>query len=110
MPLSAGTVGTVLPYFPPEQRQLGAWVNQAHIGKLACTGNVTLNAGATSTTVSDVRVGAFSFIGLTPITANAASAVAAGNVYISTRGKATFTITHPNSAAADKTFVYAVLG
>lgn len=86
------------------------WASQVHIGKLQCTGTVTLTANATSTTVADVRAGAFSFVGLTPLTANAASAQAAGNVYVSTRAKQQFTITHPNSAAADKTFAYAVLG
>ena len=70
----------------------------------------TAITAAVSSYAADVRAGAFSFIGLCPLTANAASTQAAGNVYISTRGKRTFTIAHPNSAAADKTFSYVVLG
>lgn len=110
MPLSAGAAGPILPYFPPEQRQLGAWANQVHIGKLACNGVVTLTANATSTSVADQRAGAFSFIDFRPTTANAASAQAAGAMWASTRGKAYFVITHTNSAAVDKTFVYCILG
>lgn len=109
MPASA-TALVSLPFFPKGMEAIGVWASQIHIGKLACTGTVTLTAGTTSTTVADVRAGAFSFIGLCPLTANAASTQAAGNVYISTRGKRTFTIAHPNSAAADKTFSYVVLG
>ena len=109
MPLSA-TALVSLPTWSKGQEAIGVWASQIHIGKLACTGTVTLTANATSTTVADVRAGAFSFVGLCPLTANAASAQAAGNVYISTRAKRQFTITHPNSAAADKTFSYVVLG
>lgn len=109
MPASA-TALVSLPFFPKGMEAIGVWASQIHIGKLACTGTVTLTAGATSTTVADVRAGAHSFFGLCPLTANAASTQAAGNVYISTRGKRTFTIAHPNSAAADKTFSYVVLG
>lgn len=109
MPASA-TALVSLPFFPKGMEAIGVWASQIHIGKLACTGTVTLTANATSTTVADVRAGAHSFFGLCPLTANAASTQAAGNVYISTRGKRTFTIAHPNSVAADKTFSYVVLG
>lgn len=109
MPLSA-TALVSLPTWPKGQEAIGVWASQVHIGKLACTDTVTLTAGATSTTVADVRAGAFSFIGLTPLTANAASTQAAGNVYVSTRAKRQFVLTHPNSASVDKTFAYVVLG
>ena len=45
-----------------------------------------------------------------PQTANASSEMASGGMYVSSRGKQTFTITHPNNANADKTFGYVVLG
>lgn len=109
MPASA-TALVSLPFFPKGMEAIGVWASQIHIGKLACTGTVTLTANATSTTVADVRAGAFSFFGLCPLTANAASAQAAGNVYVSTRAKQQFVITHPNSASVDKNFVYVVLG
>ena len=92
------------------RRLLGQWAREANQGHLANTGVVTLTAAATSTTVADTRAGVNSFIGLCPTTANAASAMAVGNVYISTRAKQTFTIAHPNSAAADQTFTYCILG
>ncbi len=109
MPTSA-TALVSLPFFPKGMEAIGVWASQIHIGKLACTGTVTLTANATSTTVVDIRAGVNSFFGLCPLTANASSTQAAGNVYISTRAKRQFTIAHPNSAAADKTFSYIVLG
>ena len=109
MPASA-TALVSLPLWPKGMEAVQVWASQIHIGKLACTGTVTLTANATSTTVADVRAGAFSFVGLSPLTANAASAQAAGNVFLSTRAKQQFVLTHPNSASVDKTFTYVVLG
>ena len=109
MPASA-TALVSLPLWPKGMEAVQVWASQIHIGKLACTGTVTLTANATSTTVADQRAGANSFFGLCPLTANAASAQAAGNVYISTRAKQQFVIAHPNTSATDKTFVYSVLG
>ena len=109
MPASA-TALVSLPFFPKGMEAIGVWASQVHIGKLACTGTVTLTANATSTTVVDIRAGVNSFFGLCPLTANASSTQAAGNVYISTRAKRQFVITHPNSAAADQQFAYVILG
>jgi hypothetical protein len=109
MPASA-TALISLPPFPKGMEAIGVWASQIHIGKLACTGTVTLAASATSTSVADLRAGANSFFGLCPLTANAASAQAAGNVYVSTRAKQSFVLTHPSSASTDKTFSYVVLG
>lgn len=114
MTISAGATVLPVPQFVPDEKAhrkaIADWMQTAAQGKLACVGNVTLTANATSTTVADVRAGQFSFISLTPITANAASAITAGNVWISTQGKKTFTIAHPTSASSDKTFRYAILG
>ena len=92
------------------RRQIAAWIREAQQGHIANVGTLTLTANTTSTTATDYRAGPSSFIGLMPITANAASAQAVGNVYVSTRGKQTFTVTHPSSASTDQNFVYTILG
>ncbi len=111
MTVSAGSSVNV-PYFQADEkihrRKLAEWAKQANIGHIPVVGNVTLAAGATSTSVADARVAPGSWIGLVPITANALSA--APTVWVSTFGIEYFVITHANSASADKTFRYAVLG
>ncbi len=112
MPLSANA-GVSLPYLKPGD-PLTTWVSQVHLGKLACVGTVTLTPNATSTTVADIRAGIFSFIGLMPTTARGASAMGAGTLFVSTRGKRTFTLTHPSashsSTASSRAFTYCILG
>ena len=61
-----------------DARGLAAIVNRLNVGKLNCTGTVMLAPGAPSTVVADSRATAMSFIGLSPLTANAAAEVAAG--------------------------------
>ena len=113
MATSAGT-RQALPTFilneTEHRKQISGWMREVHQGKLANTGMVTLATSAASTTVLDSRAGAFSWIGLMPTTANAASAIADGSVYISSQGKQTFTITHANNAVADRIYRYALLG
>lgn len=113
MPSSAGTRQAV-PFFITDElmhrRAIAAWMREAHQGKLACTGNVTLatSASASSTTILDARIGAFSFIGFMPTTLNAASAMPA--LYVSSRSQGGAIVSHAINAAADKTYVYAILG
>ena len=83
-------------------------VNSLRDGKVNSTGSVTLTASATTTTVTDLRAGQDSVILFMPTTANAAAA--AGGMYVSTRGKQSFTLTHANNAQTDRTFAYVVLG
>lgn len=105
---------TSVPVFEPDDVQhrirISNWAIQAAQGKLNNTGSVTLSAGVVSTSVSDARVGINSFIGFTPTTANAASEVGAGTMYLSTRGDSFFVITHANAASVDRTFAYCILG
>lgn len=111
MALSAGSSVTV-PYFQHDElqhrRKIAEWSKLVNQGHIPVVGNVTLTASTVSTTVADKRVAPGSWIGLVPITANALSA--APTVWVSTFGFETFTITHNNSASADKTYRYAVLG
>ena len=87
---------------------LVAFVNRMLIGKLNVTGTITLTAGATSTTLTDSRIGSTSYIDFMPTTANAATAKA--NLYVSARTKGAATLTHALSANTDQTFVYVVIG
>lgn len=113
MATSAGTRQSLPTFIPNEiehRKQISAWMREVHQGKLANTGSVTLQTSTAATVVTDSRAGNFSWIGLMPTTASAASAVADGSVYISSQGKQTFTITHTNNAVADRIFRYAILG
>lgn len=81
-------------------------LNAVQRGKLNCTGQVTLTAGGTTTTVVDPRIGPDSCILLSPLTANAAAVA----WWISAQSNGSATITHPNSPAADQKFNFALIG
>lgn len=81
-------------------------------GRSNAVGTVTLATGAASTVVA-------TFTGicapgsvpiLVPTTANAATEVGNGTMYVSSVGLNTFTITHANSATTGRTFLYAIVG
>ena len=95
-----------LPTDGANARQVAQVVNLVVDGKQNNLGSVTLSANSATSVVSDTKAGADSCVLLMPTTANAASASA----FVSSRGKNTFTITHGNTSATDKTFVYAVIG
>jgi len=113
MALSAG-VRTGIAGFKKDgarhRREIVNWGQENQIGHIACTGSVTLLANAISTTVADTRAGVASFIQFMPTTQDAAREVANGNLYVSTRDKQFFVITHTNDPSATRTFTYAVLG
>lgn len=113
MPASADARTAVSPFMPDgalHRRQIASWANQVHVGHLANTGTVTLTANAQSTTVADSRVSFNSFVGFMPLTANAASELAGGGMWVSTQANESFTITHTSAASADRQFRYALLG
>ncbi len=91
-------------------RALASVINRINTGKINCTGTVTLTANAASTTVTDSRATAFSFIGLLPTTANAAAEYGAGTWRVATRQNGSFVITHANNAQTDRDFIYVILG
>jgi hypothetical protein len=105
-------VGAPVPTFlndaTKHRQNISTWARQVNQGKIPVTGNLTLAANATTTTVTDPRVGINSFIGLVPTTANGASAMP--TVWVSSFGKQTFTLTHSNTASVDKSFRYCVIG
>ncbi len=97
-----------LPPMGAEPRQIAEVVNRTIDGKLNSTGSVTLTASATSTVVAEARSGPDSVVLFMPTTANAAAELA--TMFVSLRGKQTFTITHANNAQTDRTFKYVVIG
>jgi len=99
-----------LPAAGGDPRQIAAVVNRINQGKINCTGSVTLTPGQATTTVTDARAGAGSFIGLTAVTASAATELAAGTCYVSGRARGSFTLAHANNATTDRAFLYAIVG
>lgn len=111
MAVSAGTRIAPTGFLPDQiqhRRLIAQWMREAHQGHLGNVGSVTLMTGTAATAVVDFRVGPFSFIGLTPLTANGAGAV--GSTYISSRSAEGFTIAHASTTTADRAFSYCVLG
>lgn len=98
------------PPLPPDSgdKETRRTVNRVLQGKTNNFGTVTLTANATSTAISDPRIGINSVIHLQPTTANAAGALA--TTYFGSPGDGTVTITHANNAQTDKTFLYTVVG
>lgn len=97
------------PGITPSERDLAriaSLVYGHHTGKMNVVASVTLTAGATTTTITDQRIGGSSFIGLSPTSATAAIAP----VYVSAKGKGTATLTHDNTADTDRTFDVVIFG
>lgn len=89
---------------------LAAVVNLILQGKINAGSTLTLAAGAIGTVFSDSRAGPASFIGLQPLTIDAGDEFAAGSLYVTAQGKASFTVMHRNNGMVDRTFRYIVLG
>lgn len=83
-------------------------IKQLAQGRSNATGTFTLTAGATSTVVTGEYISSDSHIFFTPLTDNAAGAVA--TTYVALVGNKTFTITHANAATADRAFAFIALG
>ena len=99
-----------LPTEATNPREVSQVVNNILEGKLNSTGSFTCTASAATTAVTDFRAGKESVILLMPTTANAASELGAGTIYVSTRAKQGFTVTHANNPQTDRTFEYVVIG
>lgn len=91
-------------------RDVAFAVNQLVDGKMNATGQLTLAQNATSTTVTDYRVGENSVILMMPLTRNASSEYTNNHFYISDRSKFSFTIQHRSKNHSDLNFMYVVLG
>lgn len=93
----------------PSLRELQLTVNELLSGRSSNTGTVTLSIDTTATTVDNPIVHENSIVLLFPQTASAASELGAGGLY-AVAGDGSFTATHSNSATADRTFGYVVVG
>jgi hypothetical protein len=91
------------------EEKLARVLNNAVGGRINCTVAVTLRASQTTTTVTDPRISATSFLMWMPTTANASTAEKAG-IYVSARGNGTATLTHASNAAVDQSFIMLILG
>jgi hypothetical protein len=99
------------PLLPPAggtPRAVATCVNLAMRGKVNATGVVTLTPNQPTTVVSDARIGVDSYIGLSPLTANAAAALA--TTYVSARASGSATIAHANNAQTDRSFAVLIIG
>lgn len=85
-------------------------ISAALRGKTNNRGEITLTAGAATTTLTDEKIGADSVIALQAMTANAAAEIGAGTLYFSAMTGGAATITHANNAQTDRTFRYTVTG
>lgn len=92
------------------QRKAVLWMAQAHNGHIANTGVFTADSGTAETVLTDSRIGFASCILFAPTTANAATELGAGTLYISTQSAGAATVTHANAVTGDRTFRYAILG
>lgn len=91
-----------------DRRSVEDRVNLILAGKINATKSVTLTAGATTTTLTDARISAASYIGLMPTTATASAAMDA--VYVSARTSGSATLTHDNTADVDRTYLALIIG
>ena len=89
------------------RRKLAEGINNLGEGKLRSTGRVTLAPGVATTVLNDARIGPSSYVGFSPLSANAK---AEGDPWRSNQGKGTVTLNHANNAQVDRTYDYVVLG
>jgi hypothetical protein len=77
-------------------------------GKGNNIGDVTLTANSATTTLLNPLITPSSHISFSPLTLNAAAAIA--GLYVSARAAGTATLTHANNAQTDRHFTYTVDG
>lgn len=85
-------------------------IQQLAAGRSNAVGSVTLATGASSTTVTTANCAAGSVPILVPASANAATEVGNGTIYVSAVANGAFTITHANAATTGRVFLWAVVG
>lgn len=81
-------------------------------GKVECIVELTLTANTASTTLTDERLSNQSVVHFDPKTANAATEIYGGTMYVLTanRGTGSWVITHANNAQTDRSFQVSILG
>ena len=95
---------------PQQMRRIVGTVNRINSGGINVTKDATLTANAATTTITDARISSQSFIGLMPITSNAAAALATTYVPAATQLNGSAVIAHANNAQTDRTFRLLIIG
>lgn len=88
-------------------------IRELAAGRSNAVGRVTLTPSATTTTIVNDNINEQAEPFFFPRTASAAAELGAGTMFASisrVSGVNTVTITHANSAVADRTFAYIILG
>lgn len=85
-------------------------IRQLMQGRNNATGEVTLAASATTTTVAAPNCSSESEVFLQALTAHAAAEVGNGTIYVSTIANGSFTITHASNSQTDRTYSWVALG
>jgi hypothetical protein len=85
-------------------------IQQLAAGRSNAVGTVTLATGAASTIVTEKNCAVGSVPITVPVTANAATEIGNGTMFISAVTNGSFTISHANSATPGRTFLYALVG
>ena len=85
---------------------------RAKQGKLECVGEITLTINSATTVLPRLGLSNQTVVSFDPKTASAAAELYGGTMYVLTanRGTDSWTITHVNSATADRTFQYSAIG
>jgi 2-methylaconitate cis-trans-isomerase PrpF len=95
----------------PQERDLAKIVlaiRDLFCGRGNHAGSFTCALSVATTVVKAANCGAASQIMLTPTTANAATELGNGTIYVSAKAAGQFTVTHANSATTGRTFDYAI--
>lgn len=80
------------------RREMARKINSLNTGKSNVTLDVIVTAGATSTTITDVRISPFCFLGTMAFDANGAADEVAG-IYFDTMKNGSVVMHHRNSAS-----------
>jgi hypothetical protein len=93
-------------------RDIAKHAEALHLLSRSRDGEVTLAGGSATTIVTDPTVTPDTVFVFDALTASAAAELAAGTLYVlpGDRRLGSFTITHVNSAVADRAFRWAALG
>lgn len=90
------------------RRKIARLANNLLQGKTNNVIQVTLTASSTTTTVTDKRIGAYTGLFFSPLTADAAAAMS--GLYVSAQVNGSATLTHGSTASVDRTFNVLLVG
>lgn len=85
-------------------------IEQIDQGRLNCSGTFTLAASATTTTVSAPTVANGTEIVFSPVTADAAAAMATTFIIPANVSAGSFIVSHASGASVDRTFNFVAIG